>query len=160
MGKKRAAKNAASQAEIMCRLHEDAAQHLEMMRTLAQAQEKAPEPLQRQLCAMMGEEWQAYLDATHLMAVHDDALHQALKNCGMDMRQASAMATSPTTEERQLFALAVLPFLLLALAQRHRFLFHRWGWRGDEMASYMSASTQMTKDHIAVLTATIHNIIM
>lgn len=159
MGRKRATKNAALPIDILRRLHEDAAEHLEIMHTLVQAEEKAAEPLKRQLDVMLEEQWHAYLYVTHLIALHDDTLDLAFKKCGMDLRQDTA-APTPVTEERQLFfALAVLPFLLFSLAEQHRFLWRHHGWRRDEISHYTSVAIQTVKNHVAVLTTAVHTII-
>lgn len=161
MKKNRAPKNVAPQAETLRRLHEEAAEQLEMMHPLTEALAKTPDPLRRQLETLLLDHWHAYLEIMHLIVLQDDALYQAMKNFNMDMRQSPLweQSATPAGEERQLFfALAVLPFLLYALAARHRYLWRRWDWR-DGAAAYFSVSLQMTKDHIAALTALVHSMI-
>ena len=140
--------------EHMRRLHQEAFEQLELMRTALQSANESLGTMRDLLDDMTINHWNSYLDVLHMIAMHDEILAGALSKHGMTRDNDDAEDISQETfGNRQLFEL-----LLVALIRRHRRFYDEYGWRGNPMSDYLKESMAMEREHIAELNAMIQDI--
>ncbi|WP_378956454.1 hypothetical protein [Pelosinus sp. sgz500959] len=130
-------------------LHAEAIEQLDLMYTTLEAAEQANDTMRDRLDDMSINHWDAYMDVTHLICMHDEAMSSAMKKYSTQMREAQN-----DSGERQLGLHRVcLLFLLLALLRHHRRLEHIFSLRGTPMNDYFQESLTMEREHISHLIA-------
>lgn len=142
--------------EHMRRLHQEAAEQLELMRTALEATDHAVGTMRDTLDDMAQDHWNTYQDALHMVALHDDILTSILGKHGMNLRDSD---TSADTGHDSLGNRLLLLLLVSALIRRHRRFCDVYGWRGNPLSDYLRESMTMEREHIAELIAMIQDII-
>lgn len=156
MKKTRARRNMGLDVEHMRRLHQEAIEQLELMRTALEGAEHTIGTMRDTLEEMALDHWNNYQDALHMITMHDEALAAIMSKHGTNMRDGDA----PEDSDQQLFGNHTFLFVLLrALIRRHRRFWDIYGWRGNPMSDYLKESMTMEREHIAELIAMIQDII-
>jgi hypothetical protein len=141
--------------EHMRRLHQEATEQLELMRTVLEAAELATGTMHDSLDQMVLNHWNCYLDVMHMIAMHDEQMAASLRNHGMTARDDDIPDPSP----KQPFDHRLLQSFLSALTRRHRRFWDIYGWRGNPMNDYLKESMIMEREHIAELMSTVQTIL-
>ena len=136
-------------------LHAESIEQLDLMYTTLEAAEQASDTMRDSLDDMSINHWDAYMDITHLICMHDEAMNFAMKKYSTQMREAQN-----NSGERQLGLHRVsLLFLLLALLRHHRRLEHIFSLRGNPMSDYFQESLTMEREHISNLITMTQNLL-
>jgi hypothetical protein len=140
-------------------LHQEAADHLEMMHHLAESEEYLSGPNRNEIGRMIEEHWATYMNIMHMICHQDHMMESAMEECDMDMRKEPK--DIPEDAERQFgfFRFPIFPLLLFSLAFRHRRRrnFFEHFFRRDQFESYLHSTSRMECDHIASLTSMVED---
>lgn len=154
MLKKRDRRPMTVDAEHMRRLHLEAFEQLELLRTALEAADQASGTARDTLDDIAVDHWNGYLDVLHMITLHDELMAAVLGKRGMSMRDSdSAEASSEYCGNR----LLLLP-LLSALSRRHRRFSEVYGGRGHPMSDYLKESMTAEREHMSELIALIQGI--
>jgi len=134
--------------EHMRRLHQEAIEQLELMRTSLDAAEQAIGTIRDKLETMFIEHWNGYLDVLHMLIMHDEAMAAVINKYGMPLRDDNPMDDIDTPH---LGHPSLLLLLVTALIRHHRRFCDIYGWRGNPMSDYLKESMTMEREHIAEL---------
>ncbi|MDR7868181.1 MAG: hypothetical protein RIN56_15395 [Sporomusaceae bacterium] len=142
-------------AEHLRRLHLEACEQLDLLRTALEAADHASGTARDTLDDMAVDHWNGYLDVLHMITLHDDLMAAVLSKHGMSLRD------SDSTETGQEYCGSRLPLLplLSALGRRHRRFADVYGWRGHPMGDYLKESMTAEREHMAELIALIQDIL-
>lgn len=132
-------------------LHEEAIEQLELMQTSLDAAEKASGTMRDTLEDIFENHWHTYMDVLHMICLHDEAMSEALKKAGVNVRDFD----DPDIDHNFSARRPLLLLLITALARRHRRFWHIYGLRGTPMNDYVKDSLSMERDHVAEITAMI-----
>jgi hypothetical protein len=145
----------AMDVEHMRRLHQEACEQLDLMRTALEAAEAASGTARDTLSGIVVDHWNAYLDVLHMITLHDEPMSAVLGKHGMSVRDSdSAEAQQEYFGNR----LLLLP-ALAALSRRHRRFCDVYSWRGNPMSDYLKESTTMEREHMAELIALVQEMV-
>jgi len=139
----------------MRRLHHEALEQLELLRTALDAAENAGGAARDTLEDMAVDHWNDYLDILHLITLHDDLMAAILGKHGMTVRDSD----SPGPKTQPCGSRQLLPALLSALSRRHRRFYEVYGWRASPMNDYLKTSMTAEREHMAALIALIQDTI-
>ncbi len=155
MKKTRDRRPMAVDAEHMRRLHLEACEQLELLRTVLEAVDQASGTARDTLDDMAVDHWNDYLDVLHMISLHDDLMAAVLSKHGMSLRDSDG------TDAGQEYGGSRLPLLPLlpALSRRHRRFADVYGWRGHPMGDYLKESMTAEREHMAELIALIQEIL-
>ena len=151
MKKKRDRRPMTVDAEHMRRMHQEAFEQLELLRTALEAADHASGTARDVLDDMAVDHWNDYLDVLHMISLHDDLMHAVLGKHGMSARDSDSLEGQPEYCGSRLL---LLP-LLSALSRRHRRFHDVYGWRGHPMSDYLKESMTTEREHMAELIALI-----
>lgn len=154
MLKKRDRRPMTVDAEHMRRLHQEAFEQLELLRTALEAAEQASGTARDTLDDIAVDHWNGYLDVLHMITLHDELMAAVLSKHGMSMRDSDSADAPPEYSESNLL---MLP-LLSALSRRHRRFSEVYGGRGHPMSDYLKESMTAEREHMAELIALIQGI--
>jgi hypothetical protein len=146
----------AMDVEHMRRLHQEAFEQLDLMRTVLEAVEAASGTARDVLSEIVVDHWNAYLDVLHMITLHDELMTAVLGKHGMNVRDSDSSAEA----QPEYFGsrLLLLP-ALLALSRRHRRFGDVYSWRGNPMSDYLKESMTTEREHMAELIALIQEIV-
>jgi hypothetical protein len=137
----------------MRRLHQEATEQLELMRTTLEASELALGTIKDALDEMAVDHWNAYLDVMHMITIHDESMANIVGKRGMKMRDSEGSEAG-----QQLFGNRPLLLLtVIALTRRHRRFCDIYSWRGNPLSEYLKESMTTEREHIAELMVMIQN---
>jgi hypothetical protein len=141
--------------EHMRRLHQEAIEQLELMRTALEAAEQAIGTMRDTLDGIALDHWTAYLDVMHMVTLHDETMANVVSKHGLNMRDSE-----PFDQNQQELSVnqLLLLHLLHALTRRHRRFWDIYGWRGNPMSEYLKESMTVEREHIAELIAMIQDV--
>jgi len=140
--------------EHMRRLHQEAIEQLELMRTALEAAEQAIGTMRDTLDEIALNHWNNYLDVLHMIEMHDDSMANVINKQEINLRDSDLTENSG----QELFSNHPLLLLLLrALIRRHRRFWDIYGWRGNPMSEYLKESMTVEREHMAELIAMVQN---
>lgn len=151
MKKKRDRRPMTVDAEHMRRLHLEAFEQLELLRTALEAADHASGPARDTIDDIAVDHWNGYLDVLHMIALHDDQMQAVLGKHGMSARDSDSLDGQPAHTGGRLL---LLP-LLSALSRRHRRFYDAYGWRGHPASDYLKETMTIEREHMAELIALI-----
>lgn len=156
MIRKRDRRPMAMDVEHMRRLHQEAWEQLDLMRTALEAAEAASGTAGDKLGGIVVNHWNAYLDVLHMITLHDELMTAVLGKHGMNVRDSDSSAEA----QPEYFGsrLLLLP-ALQALCRRHRRFCDVYSWRGNPMSDYLKESMTMEREHMAELIALIQDMV-
>lgn len=155
MFKKRDRRPMTMDVEHMRRLHQEACEQLDLMRTVLEAAEAASGTARDALSEIVVDHWNAYLDVLHMITLHDEPMLAVLGKHGMNARDSDSLAEiQPEFGGR----LLLLP-ALTALSRRHRRFCDVFSWRGNPMSDYLKESMTTEREHMAELIALIQEMV-
>lgn len=140
--------------EHMRRLHLEAFEQLELLRTVIEAADQASGTARDTLDDIAVDHWNGYLDILHMITLHDDLMAAALRKHGMSLREGDG---ADSEQEYCGNRLLLLP-LISAMSRRHRRFSDVYGWRGYPQSDYRKESMTAEREHMAELIALIQQI--
>lgn len=141
--------------EHMRRLHQEAIEQIELMRTALETAEQAIGTMRDTLDEIALDHWNAYLDVMHMVTLHDETMASVISKHGLNMRDSETYEQA----QQELSTNHLLLLLLLqALTRRHRRFWDIYGWRGNPMSEYLKESMTVEREHIAELIAMIQDV--
>ncbi len=154
MQKKRDRRPMTVDAEHMRRLHQEASEQIELLRTVLVAADQASGTARDTLDDIAVDHWNGYLDVLHMITLHDELMAAVLSKHGMSMRDCDGADAQPQYCGSRLL---LLP-LLSALSRRHRRFSDVYGGRGHPMSDYLRESMTAEREHMAELIALIQGL--
>ncbi|MDR3560431.1 MAG: hypothetical protein P4N59_03170 [Negativicutes bacterium] len=134
--------------EHMRRLHQEAIEQLELLRTALESAEQASGTMRDGLNDIALDHWNAYMDVMHMIAMHDETMANVMTKHDMQTRDND----NEEQTDKQLFGNNQLTLLLLrALTRRHRRFWDIYGGRGNPMSDYLKESMTVEREHMAEL---------
>lgn len=133
--------------EHMRRLHQEAFEQLELLRTAVEAADQASGTARDTLDDIAVDHWNSYLDVLHMITLHDDLMAAALRKYDMSLRESDGLDSE---QEYCGSRLLLLP-LLSAMSRRHRRFSDVYGWRGQPQSDYLKESMTAEREHMAEL---------
>lgn len=153
MWKRRERKPLTVDTDHMKVLHHEALEQLDLMRTALEAAAAATGTMRDVLDVMVENHWHAYLDAVHMISMHDEALATIMKKPSLD-NEVNKYAECRFTGNRNLLLL-----LMAALSRRHQRFSYLWTVRSSPMSAYYQESMTMEREHIAELISLVETMI-
>lgn len=154
MKKTRDRRHVSLDIEHMRRLHQEAIEQLELMRTALEAAEQAIGTMRDTLDEMAMNHWAEYLDTVHMISMHDEAMATVINKYEINARETDTADQA----DQQIFGNHPLLMLLLrALTRRHRRFWDIYGLRGNPMSEYLIQSMIVEREHMAELISMIQN---
>ena len=139
--------------EHMRRLHQEAMEQLELMRTALVAAEQAAGTMRDGLDEIALNHWNAYQDVLHMITMHDETMATV-----MSKHDNRAQDSEAVDQAGQQFGQHQLQLLLLqALTRRHRRFWDIYGGLGNPMSEYLRESMTVEREHMAELIEMIQN---
>ncbi|MDR3565436.1 MAG: hypothetical protein P4N59_28930 [Negativicutes bacterium] len=139
--------------EHMRRLHQEAMEQLELMRTALVAAEQAAGTMRDGLDEIALNHWNAYQDVLHMITMHDETMATV-----MSKHDNRAQDSEAVDQAGQQFGQHHLQLLLLqALTRRHRRFWDIYGGLGNPMSEYLRESMTVEREHMAELIEMIQN---
>ncbi len=134
--------------EHMRRLHQEAIEQLELLRTALETAEQASGTMRDSLNEIVLDHWNAYMDVMHMIAMHDETMANVMSKHDTQTRDNDI----PNQTDKQLFANNEFLLLLIrALTRRHRRFWDIYGGRGNPMSEYLKESMTVEREHMAEL---------
>lgn len=140
--------------EHMRRLHQEAFEQLELLRSALEAADLASGTARDTLDDIAVDHWNGYLDVLHMITLHDELMAAVLSKHGMSMRDSDSTDIQPEYGGNHLL---LLP-LLSALSRRHRRFSEVYGGRGHPVSDYLRESMTAEREHMAELIALIQEV--
>lgn len=139
-------------------LHQEAADHLQMMHDLMATNECLTGEHRMCIGQMIMHHWNEYMDIMKMITCEDHIMANAMAHCDMDMRKAV-----PEDADRQFgfFRFPIFPLLLFSLAFRHRRRSRFFGnfFRPGTFEDYLASTSHMEADHIANITTMLNDMV-
>lgn len=141
--------------EHMRRLHQEAFEQLELLRSALEAADLASGTARDKLDDIAVDHWNGYLDVLHMITLHDELMAAVLSKHGMSMRDSDSTDIQPEYCGNR----PLLMPLLSALSRRHRRFSEIYGGRGHPVSDYLRESMTAEREHMAELIALIQEVI-
>lgn len=142
--------------EHMRRLHQEAIEQLELMRTALETAEQAIGTIRDKMDEIALDHWNAYMDVIHMILSHDNEMATVMKKHQIGTRNDDS---SEEAEQSGFTNQLLLLHLLKSLSRRHRRFWDIYGWRGNPMSEYLNESMTVEREHIAELIGMIQDTI-
>jgi hypothetical protein len=134
--------------EHMRRLHQEAIEQLELLRTALETAEQANGTMRDSLNDIALDHWNAYMDVMHMITMHDETMANVMHKHDTQNRDNDNQEQS----DKQLLGNSQFLLLLIrALTRRHRRFWDIYGGRGNPMSDYLKESMTVEREHMAEL---------
>jgi len=142
--------------EHMKRLHQEAIEQLDLMRTAVETTGQTIGTMRDKLETMSLNHWNRYLDVLHMITMHDENMSSIITTLDLKIRNN---IPAEEIETPLVGHYALLLLLVHALIRRHRRFVDIYGWRGNPMSDYLKESMTMEREHMVELISMIQQIL-